>query len=144
VTIWIAGILLITAVALFVAAPLTEHRTGIFESTSGRERQSLDHEHALAVQGLRELEFDRAMGKLDTDDYHILRQRLEARALIAMRSIERKAGSLASSSQAVSAKPRATAERVNFCPQCGARFKPTYNFCPNCAPPRSTIASYNG
>ncbi len=131
--IWIAALLIITAVALFVAAPLTELQAGISAPEPDMKRQNFEREHALAVQALRELEFDRAMGKLDADDYRFLRQRLEARALAAMRSIEGDATPSGSRSDLRPANGgRATFEKGNFCWQCGARSNPTHNFCPDC------------
>lgn len=86
----IAAILIIAGVALFVAAPLSGGLAGRKSKT--REELQLEHwehEHALAVQGLRELEFDREMGKLTDQDYGSLRAGLQARALEAMTAIEK-------------------------------------------------------
>ena len=58
----------------------------------GREEIELEHwehEHALAVQGLRELEFDREMGKLSDADYESLQRLAAGRALQAMTAIEK-------------------------------------------------------
>src|SRR5262249_3713010 len=83
---------MIAAIALFVAAPLTDHDT--IGGTSATDEQSghREHEHALTVQALRELEFDYAMGKLDANDYRMLRGRLETRALAAMAGWEKRPG----------------------------------------------------
>jgi cytochrome c-type biogenesis protein CcmI len=86
----VAAILIVAGVALFVAAPLSGGLAGRKPRT--REQLQLDHwqhEHSLAVQGLRELEFDREMGKLTDQDYASLRAGLEARALEAMTAIEK-------------------------------------------------------
>ncbi len=87
---YIAAVLIVAGVALFVAAPLS----GGLRARARRSRQDLEldhweHEHALAVQGLRELQFDREMGKLSDADYDSLRASLEARALQAMSAIEK-------------------------------------------------------
>jgi cytochrome c-type biogenesis protein CcmI len=84
VVIWVAAILVVAAVALFVAAPLSDDASDGGRPATGGESERHEHEHALAVQALRELEFDHAMGKLDADDYRALRQRLEIRALAGM------------------------------------------------------------
>jgi hypothetical protein len=86
---------------------------------------------------LHELEFDHAMGKLDADDYRVLRHRLVSRALAGMGRQEKKPGlsspdrvaQVAESSRSMATAPNVT---VNFCPQCGMRFENTHNFCPNC------------
>ncbi len=87
---YIAALLIVTGVALFVAAPLTGGLMGRKRKT--REELEIahwEHESELAVQGLRELEFDREMGKLSDADYASLRAALEARALEAMTAVER-------------------------------------------------------
>jgi zinc-ribbon domain len=90
VTNYVAAILIVAAVALFVAAPLSggfPRRRGATSRELDRER--LEHERGLAVQGLREVEFDHEMGKLDEVDYRDLKRSLEDRALSAMSAIER-------------------------------------------------------
>ncbi|MGH7814285.1 MAG: hypothetical protein ACREQI_09830 [Candidatus Binataceae bacterium] len=85
-----AAALIIVGVALFVAAPLgsglaAAHR----KSASELDLMRLEHERGLAVQGLRELDFDREMGKLSTADFESLRATLETRALAAMEAIDK-------------------------------------------------------
>jgi cytochrome c-type biogenesis protein CcmI len=90
VAFYIAAVLIVAGVALFVAAPLSGGLRG--RARKSREEVELahwEHEHALAVQGLRELEFDREMGKLSDGDYQSLRASLEARAFQAMTAIEK-------------------------------------------------------
>src|SRR5229473_5536075 len=87
---YLAAILIVAAVALFVAAPLSGGFPRRRGATSRElELERLEHERGLAVQGLRELEFDHEMGKLDDADYRELKATLEARALAAMGAIDR-------------------------------------------------------
>jgi cytochrome c-type biogenesis protein CcmI len=87
---YISALLIVTGVALFVAAPLTGGLMGRKRKTREElEVAHWEHEGELAVQGLRELEFDREMGKLSDADYASLRAALEARALEAMTAVER-------------------------------------------------------
>jgi cytochrome c-type biogenesis protein CcmI len=136
VVIWLAAVLMIMAVALFVAAPLTDHASNGTVLGEGAEGENHDREHGLAIQALRELDFDHAMGKLDGDDYRVLRQTLQTRALATMAapggtatsaSAERRTEALALSPSII-----VGAAAVNFCVQCGARFEQGYNFCANC------------
>ena len=92
---YVAAILIVAAVALFVAAPLSggfPRRRGA--SIRELEHERLEHERGLAVQGLRELEFDHEMGKLDEGDYRELKRSLEERALGAMSAIGRLRGAV--------------------------------------------------
>ncbi|MFZ1119407.1 MAG: hypothetical protein WAN81_04170, partial [Candidatus Binataceae bacterium] len=88
---YLAAVLIVASVALFVAAPLgggllATRRAG----RDAAEVERLEHERALAMQGLRELEFDREMGKLSDADYAALREGLMARALGASAALERR------------------------------------------------------
>ena len=130
--------MIITAVALFVAAPLGG---GFFprqqKSSSEVDRERLEHERGLAVQGLRELEFDREMGKLSESDYASLHATLEQRALKAMAALERFRADPARGKGSVrrieSARSAAGAQRdIHFCPQCGARCPADSRFCGEC------------
>ena len=142
---YVAAALIIAAVALFVSAPLAggffpSRRKGASEV--GRER--LEHERGLAVQGLRELEFDREMGKLSDADYQSLHDALEQRALTAMAALEKERGAEAGrgkspvrridSARAVGGAPRSPAAQrdINFCPECGTRALGGANFCAEC------------
>ena len=86
----LAAALIVGGVALFVAAPLGIGLVGARAKSVG-ELQAERHEHdrAMAVQGLRELEFDREMGKLSDADYESMHKALEDRALTAMAAVEK-------------------------------------------------------
>jgi cytochrome c-type biogenesis protein CcmI len=85
----LAAALIIAGVALFVAAPLGIGLVGARAKSPGElQAERHDHERALAVQGLRELEFDREMGKLSDADYDSMHKALEDRALTAMAAVE--------------------------------------------------------
>jgi len=145
---YLAAAMIIAGVALFVAAPLAG---GFFPSrrkgARDLDRERLEHERGLAVQGLRELEFDREMGKLSDTDYESLHAALEDRALTAMAALEKSHGAAKSSrrvepirriesarvapapvSRAQGTQPRS----INFCPQCGVRSAADAKFCVQC------------
>ncbi|MGB3549165.1 MAG: c-type cytochrome biogenesis protein CcmI [Candidatus Binatus sp.] len=85
----LAAALIVAGVALFVAAPLGIGLIGARAKSSGEIQVERDeHDRALAVQGLRELEFDREMGKLSDEDYESMHKALEDRALTAMAAVE--------------------------------------------------------
>lgn len=149
---YVASALIVIGVALFVAAPLG---SGLMSPPrhARDDADRLEHERALAMQGLRELEFDRQMGKLSEADYQSLRAGLEKRALAAMSALERiREDAVRRQRRAVPrpitlarrpepAPPRrpeppaAAASRaagIKFCPQCGARTGRDYAFCTEC------------
>lgn len=141
---YLAATLIILGVAIFVAAPLLHD----FEARQTNDRSDqlarLEHDRALAIAALRELEFDCAMKKLSDPDSAELRGPLEKRALSAIAAIE---------ALTASAKPRAPVKstgsrprspklnqpsdanrRFRFCPDCGARASssPRASFCHEC------------
>lgn len=143
---YVAAILLVAAVALFVAAPLAE---GVYRRRrSGADRaelERLEHERGLAIQGLRELEFDHEMGKLDDPDYRELRASLEARALAVMSAQERArrdargpALKLATRRSAPTQSRAADASTVRACASCGGRIAAGASFCVECGTPLIT------
>lgn len=158
----LAAALIVAGVALFVAAPLGIGLAGARAKSQGEIQVERDeHERGLAVQGLRELEFDREMGKLSDADYESMHHALEERALTAMAAVENfrlqtgraanpKKPSSAPLTQAprrpaaparrtdgvaapvVQAEPASPSHKICFCPQCGARAAADSKFCAQC------------
>jgi cytochrome c-type biogenesis protein CcmI len=139
VVIWIAAIMIVAAVAMFVAAPLTDGLARWGEARSDLDADRLEHERALALQGLRELEFDHEMGKLAESDYKSMREGLEARALAAMSGLDAarkrgRAGLRLAERRTKSAAAPAPRDFM-FCPQCGVRAGAGNRFCAACGVP---------
>jgi cytochrome c-type biogenesis protein CcmI len=157
----VAAALIVAGVALFVAAPLGIGLTRARAKSAGElQVERHEHERALAVQGLRELEFDREMGKLSDADYQSMHSTLENRALTAMTEVEKIRAEAASKKQASvvaladaprrpAPMPRSTdtvptlvvhhevprpsaPRKIRFCPECGTRSAPESNFCAEC------------
>ena len=66
--------------------PRTRSRAA--RSSSDRTRLDLEREKALTLRSIKELEFDRAMGKLSTQDFEEMAGRLRARALGIMKQLD--------------------------------------------------------
>jgi hypothetical protein len=87
---YFSGLLLVGAIAVFVAAPLFKperepYSPGAQEGQAMRwEKQKTD-----AYAAIKEAEFDQQMGKLTKEDYHVLRKKYEARALEALAQLDR-------------------------------------------------------
>jgi hypothetical protein len=84
-----------------------------------------------AIVALREIEFDRATGKLSDADYGELKARYTARALAAMRA-RGGGGADASPEDLVEATVLAYRARLKSCARCGPRPEPDAIYCSNC------------
>ena len=79
----------LAGVALYrVLAPFTGDARPGSPLIGGRRRAALERDKALTLRSIKELEFDRAMGKVSEADYVEMRDRLRARALRLMRQLE--------------------------------------------------------
>jgi zinc-ribbon domain len=148
---YVAAMLIVAGVALYVAVPLFSSRGGARERRHDLELERMMHERGLAVQAIRELEFDREMNKLSNTDYQMLRAQLETRAIAAMTAIEHLQAQAREQAAARPAprplRPVRTVQRsepkVRYCPQCGAKVRQDGNFCTECGTslgPARTIA----
>jgi hypothetical protein len=82
-----------------------------------------------AIAALREIEFDRATGKLSDTDYAALREKYAAEALAAMRAAP---GGAAVMDDPVEAAVRAYRGTHPTCGDCGIRPEPDAIYCSNC------------
>jgi cytochrome c-type biogenesis protein CcmI len=113
----LAAALIVIGVALFVAAPLGIGLVGArAKSADELKTDRYQHERALAVQALRELEFDREMGKLSNADYESMHKALEDKALTAMAAIE-SVRAQNEKPKKTSVTPLAQARRPTFAPR---------------------------
>jgi hypothetical protein len=87
---YLSGLILIGMIAMFVAAPLFKperesDRSDAREDVAARwEKQKTD-----AYAAIREADFDQEMGKLTEEDYRLLREKYEGRALEALAQLDR-------------------------------------------------------
>jgi len=100
----LVGTALAVASLCFVLYPLFRADISVAQRTAGRQRRP-----TLAVDALRELEFDRETGKISDSDYEPLKARYTEQALAVMR-----AGTAA------------------VCETCGPRPERDAEFCSNC------------
>jgi hypothetical protein len=131
-------------------APLvSSDATRFSEPLTERSRAALEREKTLVLRSIKELEFDRAMGKLSPKDFDEMSGRLRARAISLMKqldegpgyreAIERELQERLSraSDEKVRLKPDATGERVRLTPDaatcaCGTVNDDDALFCKRC------------
>lgn len=98
------------------------------ESIDRRTRVALEQEKALMLRSIKELEFDRAMGKVSDADFTELDARLRSRALSLMAQLDA-AQALDEHAPAPSV---AAGTESNECPGCQTTNDPDARFCKNC------------
>jgi len=108
---------------LFGSAPATRRPVGL-----PRVAPVADED---AIVALREIEFDRATGKLSDTDYAELKSRYTALALAAMRA-RGEGGADATPTDLVEATVLAYRARLKSCARCGPRPEPDAVYCSNC------------
>ena len=70
-------------------APLATDDASVFsEPLTERSRMAFEREKALVIRSIKELEFDRAMGKLSPKDFDEMGGRLRARAIMLMKQLD--------------------------------------------------------
>jgi hypothetical protein len=117
--------------------PLVSDQVDRTTMVGQRTRAALEREKLLALRAIKELEFDRAMGKLSESDWQEMSGRLRARAARLMRQLDAGAGyreqvekDLAKRLSSMPAAAEAPAAR--FCASCGTPRDADAKFCKNC------------
>jgi hypothetical protein len=144
----IVGILLATGVTYFVLRPiLRPPLPADAPSTAADEGDDPDDDmspQAVALRALKEIEFDRATGKLSDADYDELHAKYQAEALAALRGEgEPIAGAsrTAHGARCPVDGPRPEADAV-FCSACGRRLGTAPGYCVRCGSALENDARY--
>ncbi len=159
----IVGILLAAGAVYFVLQPILRpvpSGGGMRDAGSVDEGDDPDDDfspRAVALRALKEIEFDRATGKLSDADYNVLKTRYTSEALTALRaepsgSGMRDAGSVPSGAASHPAPriprpvcpnhgPRPESD-AQFCSECGRRLASAPGFCARCGTALESDAHY--
>ena len=100
-----------------------------------RTRAALEREKMLALRAIKELEFDKAMGKLSESDWQEMSGRLRTRAARLMRQLDAGSGYREQVEREVARRlgnAEAEAPAARFCAQCGTARDADAKFCKNC------------
>jgi hypothetical protein len=101
-----------------------------------RTRVALEREKMLTLRSIKELEFDRAMGKLSVEDFNEMSGRLRQRAARLMKQLDAGAGYRAQVERdlakrlGVAVAPAAADSHA--CSSCSTRNDPDAKFCKSC------------
>jgi hypothetical protein len=142
---FVVGVLFAAAIVWFVLHPILAPRLessliadGLVMDDDGDDPDDDFSSRAVALRALREIEFDRATGKLSDADYEGLRTKYTAEALAALRAgdEERGMGPAPASTRPPSPVPRLA------CPTHGPRPEPDAAFCSDCGRRLGTAPGY--
>ena len=104
----------------------------------GRTRAALEREKALVLRSIKDLEFDRAMGKVSEKDFAEMSARLRSRAAGLMRQLDAGTGYREAIEKEIAKrigedpKPPLAPARANFCSACGTKLDADARFCKHC------------
>ncbi len=87
-----AGAAFVGLMALRTVQPLVSEHDDRSEILGRRTRAALERDKLLTLRAIKELEFDRAMGKLSDDDFNEMAGRLRTRAARLIRQLDAGAG----------------------------------------------------
>jgi len=124
--------------ALRTVLPLTRKTTlEASQVLGGRTRAALEREKALALRSIKELEFDRAMGKVSEKDFDEMSGRLRARAARLMRQLDAGAGYRGEIEREIARRIGAQevslpARPAGQCASCGTSNDADARFCKHC------------
>ena len=134
----VAGVLLALSAVWYVMGPVlrpaTAGRATGDEGAGGHVTDAEDDlsPRANALRALKEIEFDRATGKLGDADYDELKQRYTAEALTALRGEEGRGTGEAAAAGAEGAPRPASRVPRPVCPAHGPAAEPDAVFCSTC------------
>jgi zinc-ribbon domain len=137
-----AGAAFVGLTALRTIRPLVSDHDDRVEMLGRRTRAALERDKLLTLRAIKELEFDRAMGKLSEDDFKEMAGRLRTRAARLMRQLDAGAGYREQIERDLEKKMTPLAREAkdtkvvkaagNFCTQCGVSNDSDAKFCKSC------------
>jgi hypothetical protein len=121
------------AIALHAVLSALSGRSAAEREISASARETLEREKLLTLRALKDLEFDKAMGKVSAADSAPMEARLRDRAMAIMRDLDGRAALRARIEEDLAAR-QATGDRpqaTGLC-NCGTVNDPDARFCKNC------------
>ena len=134
----VAGVAVAIATMAFVLEPLVRRIGDAGPVAPEPELTPLEESESPKVQALlalKEIEFDKATGKLSDADYAELKARYGRQAIAAMDAEQTQARVVAGAEDPAEALIRAARQDLAVCPSCGPRPETGATFCSECGRP---------
>jgi hypothetical protein len=139
----VAGVAVAVAVLALVLEPLVRRpgldALGAPDQPEAAPIEESDSRKVQALLALKEIEFDRATGKLSEEDYAELKARYGRDALAAMDAEQQQAAAVAGAEDPAEALIRSVRRDLQICPQCGPRPETGAAFCSECGRPLAAV-----
>ncbi|HLZ08422.1 MAG TPA: c-type cytochrome biogenesis protein CcmI [Chloroflexota bacterium] len=129
-----AGCILAVLAVAFIIFPLIRPNRS---ATAIRSAEGLLARRDRVYGELRELEFDRDVGKLSSEDYEEARTRLETEAARILRALDARASTV---DDEIEREVRELRENRSICRSCGEPVTLGARFCPACGADRSVAS----
>ena len=138
------AVCLVGIAALRAVRPLVSPQEDLTAMVGERTRVALEREKLLTLRSIKELEFDRAMGKLSDADWQEMSSRLRARAAGLMKQLDAGAGYREQIERDLAKRMAGPPDQLhgadlssppsvgNFCTDCGTKNEGDAKFCKNC------------
>ena len=132
-----AATTLVGMAALRAIRPLVSEQDDRSAIIGQRTRAALEQEKATTLRTIKELEFDRAMGKMSEEDFHEMSVRLRGRAARLMKQLDAGAGYRPKIEQDLAkrlgdAAEKSSAQAQRTCARCSTANDIDARFCKNC------------
>ena len=140
-----AGVAVAVAALALVLEPLMRRpgleALGAPEEPDAAPIEESDSRKVQALLALKEIEFDRATGKLSDDDYAELKARYGRDALAAMDAERKQTAAVADAEDPAEALIQSVRKDLQMCPHCGPRPETGAAFCSECGRPLAVPVS---
>jgi hypothetical protein len=132
-----AATTLVGIAALRAIRPLVSEHEDRSAVIGERTRAALEHEKATTLRTIKELEFDRAMGKMSEEDFREMSVRLRARAARLIKQLDAGTGYRTKIEQDLAkrlgdAAARPAAQTARTCSRCSTMNDADAKFCKSC------------
>jgi hypothetical protein len=139
----LAGVAVAVAVLALVLEPLVRRpgldALGAPDEPEATPIEESDSRKVQALLALKEIEFDRATGKLSDDDYAELKARYGRDVLAALEAEQQQAAAVVGAADPAEALIRSVRHDLQVCPHCGPRPETGAAFCSECGRPLPAV-----
>ncbi|MDH4043240.1 MAG: hypothetical protein OEY20_07255 [Gemmatimonadota bacterium] len=141
----LAGVVVAVAALALVLEPLVRQPgvegLGVPDDFDATPLEESESPKVQALLALKEIEFDRATGKLSDEDYAQLKSRYGRDALAAMETEAQQSAVVAGADDPAEALIQAVRQDLQVCPACGPRPETGATFCSECGRPLAVPVS---